>query len=201
MRILVTGAAGFIGFHAASRLLSRGDDVVGLDNLSSYYDVRLKRDRLAQLDDQSRFSFHELDLGDQAALNRLFSQVQPQRVVHLAAQAGVRYHRHPELYVESNLVGFLHLPKLPPPQYRASGLCSSSSVYAECWCRSRSTTTSPSDQPLRASKKPTTDGSQKPSCTGPPRPRFYGLWPLGSARHGVAPICRCHSGGQAHSGV
>lgn len=131
MRILVTGAAGFIGFHAASRLLARGDEVVGLDNLNDYYDVRLKRNRLDQLRQHAGFSFLELDLGDRDALAQSFAQLRPQRVVHLAAQAGVRLSiEQPEVYVQSNLVGFLHvLEGCRHQQVEHLVYASSSSVY------------------------------------------------------------------------
>jgi UDP-glucuronate 4-epimerase len=107
---LVTGAAGFIGFHVSRRLLSRGEQVVGLDNLNSYYDVRLKQARLAQLQGQHGFSFHQLDLSDREGMNGLFSRDRPRRVVHLAAQAGVRYSlTNPHAYVDSNLTGFINI--------------------------------------------------------------------------------------------
>ena len=110
MKLLVTGAAGFIGFHTAQALLSRGDEVVGLDNMSAYYDVNLKKARLAQLEPLSRFSFVKGDLADEETIDRLFATHQPQRVIHLAAQAGVRYSlTHPRDYVQSNLVGFLNV--------------------------------------------------------------------------------------------
>jgi UDP-glucuronate 4-epimerase len=110
MHVLVTGVAGFIGFHVATRLLARGDTVVGLDNINAYYDVRLKESRLAQLRNHDRFTFVKCDLADQSGMSELFSQHQPERVVHLAAQAGVRYSlTNPHAYVESNLVGFLNV--------------------------------------------------------------------------------------------
>lgn len=110
MRILVTGVAGFIGFHVAQRLLARGDTVIGLDNVNDYYDVRLKEARLSMLSDHERFSFHRLDLAHRAGMEELFAKEQPERVVHLAAQAGVRYSlTHPHAYIDSNLVGFLHI--------------------------------------------------------------------------------------------
>lgn len=110
MNVVVTGVAGFIGFHVARRLLARGDSVVGLDNLNAYYDVRLKEDRLAQLTNRPQFTFHHLDLADQSGMMALFTQQTPERVVHLAAQAGVRYSlTNPHAYVESNLAGFMNL--------------------------------------------------------------------------------------------
>jgi UDP-glucuronate 4-epimerase len=110
MKVLVTGAAGFIGFHTARALLDRGDEVVGLDNLNPYYDVTLKRARLALLAARNRFSFVEADVADQAAVDALFTEHRPERVIHLAAQAGVRHSlTHPRDYVSSNLDGFLNI--------------------------------------------------------------------------------------------
>lgn len=107
MKVLVTGAAGFIGMHVARRLLARGDTVVGVDNLNDYYDPRLKQARLAQLKDFERFRFVQADVSDVAAMSALFAAEDFQRVVHLAAQAGVRYSlTHPQAYLQSNLLGF-----------------------------------------------------------------------------------------------
>jgi UDP-glucuronate 4-epimerase len=107
MRILVTGCAGFIGFHVAKALLDRGDEIRGIDNLNSYYDVSLKRARLKQLEAIPRFTFQLADVADRPAMQTLFRQDRPQRVVHLAAQAGVRYSlTNPQAYVDANLVGF-----------------------------------------------------------------------------------------------
>jgi UDP-glucuronate 4-epimerase len=109
-RILVTGAAGFIGYHLAERLLARGDEVIGLDNLNDYYDVGLKQARLARLEGQVGFRFIKADLADRDALNAVFKDAGIQRVVNMAAQAGVRYSiDHPHAYAQSNLVGFLNL--------------------------------------------------------------------------------------------
>jgi UDP-glucuronate 4-epimerase len=107
MRLLVTGAAGFIGAALAARLVARGDDVVGIDNLSDYYDVALKEARLARLNGRPRFSFKRLDIADRDAMSRLFAPERFDVVVHLAAQAGVRYSvERPDRYVDANLVGF-----------------------------------------------------------------------------------------------
>ena len=111
--ILVTGAAGFIGFHLSARLLDAGVLVTGFDNLNPYYDVGLKRDRLAQLARRPGFSFVEADLGDAAALDAAVAADPPRRIVNLAAQAGVRYSlKNPRAYVDSNLVGFLNVLEL-----------------------------------------------------------------------------------------
>jgi len=110
MTILVTGAAGFIGFHLCQRLLDRGDTVTGLDNLNAYYDPALKQARLDLLQGRQGFSFARQDLEDGEAMAALFARHRPQRVVHLAAQAGVRHSiDNPAAYVQSNLVGFGHV--------------------------------------------------------------------------------------------
>jgi UDP-glucuronate 4-epimerase len=110
MRVLVTGAAGFIGYHVSERLLARGDEVAGLDNLSPYYDPALKEARLARLAASPRFRFERLDLGDRAGMEALFARSEFERVVHLAAQAGVRYSvENPHAYADSNLTGTLHV--------------------------------------------------------------------------------------------
>jgi UDP-glucuronate 4-epimerase len=110
VKILVTGAAGFIGAATAEALLDRGDEVVGLDNINSYYDVTLKHARLARLEGRDGFTFIKADLADRAAIEAVFSEHKPQRVVHLAAQAGVRYGlTNPHAYVDSNIVGFLNI--------------------------------------------------------------------------------------------
>jgi UDP-glucuronate 4-epimerase len=110
MKILVTGAAGFIGSRLSERLLERGDEVVGIDNLNDYYSVSLKEARLARLLPHSNFSFNKADVADLDAVNRIFSETAPQRVMHLAAQAGVRYSiENPRAYIESNIVGFMNI--------------------------------------------------------------------------------------------
>ena len=110
MKVLVTGTAGFIGSHVAQLLLARGDEVVGIDNLNDYYDVGLKQARLARFADDPRYTHVHADLADRAAIEAVFEQQRPQRVVNLAAQAGVRYAaENPHVYVASNVTGFLHV--------------------------------------------------------------------------------------------
>ncbi len=106
MKIMVTGAAGFIGFHTAKRLLERGDEVIGVDNVNDYYDPSLKEARLAQLTDHENFRIERLSLEDRAGIGELFATAGVQRVIHLAAQAGVRYSlQNPHAYIDSNIVG------------------------------------------------------------------------------------------------
>ena len=109
-RILVTGCAGFIGFHVSRRMIEQGREVLGLDNLNEYYDVNLKKARLLQLTDHPRFRFIKMDLSDREGMVRLFKDEKLDKVVHLAAQAGVRYSlTNPHAYVDANLVGFLNI--------------------------------------------------------------------------------------------
>jgi UDP-glucuronate 4-epimerase len=106
--VLVTGSAGFIGFHTARRLLARGETVIGVDNLNSYYDPALKHARLERLQADANYIHHTLDLADRPGMTALFAEHAPRRIVHLGAQAGVRYSlEQPESYVDSNVVGFL----------------------------------------------------------------------------------------------
>jgi UDP-glucuronate 4-epimerase len=110
MKILLTGAAGFIGMTTSLRLLARGDDVVGLDNLNDYYDVQLKRDRLARLTPHPGFRFVKMDVADRPGIEALFAGERFDRVIHLAAQAGVRYSlQNPHAYIDSNIVGFMNI--------------------------------------------------------------------------------------------
>jgi len=132
MKALITGFAGFIGFHAAQEFLRRGWDVVGIDNFCDYYDVKLKRDRAARLEGQRGFSAHELDICDLEALHGIFAEESPDVVLNLAAQPGVRYSiAHPFVYQKTNIEGFLnvleccrHAAKVPKLVF-----ASSSSVY------------------------------------------------------------------------
>lgn len=110
MKILVTGTAGFIGNHLALRLLERGDEVIGIDNLNDYYDVSLKVDRLARVKDHARFTDVRIDIADRGGMEAVFKKYQPQKVVNLAAQAGVRYSlQNPHAYIDSNIVGFINI--------------------------------------------------------------------------------------------
>ena len=110
VKVLVTGAAGFIGMHTAARLLARGDQVIGVDNLNNYYDVSLKIARRDRLVSNHHFSFHQIDIADHESLDALVAAEKPDRVIHLAAQAGVRYSlTNPHAYVEANLQGFVNV--------------------------------------------------------------------------------------------
>ena len=109
-KTLVTGAAGFIGFHLSQKLLANGETVIGIDNLNDYYDVSLKQARLAQLFNRENFQFFQLDLANRSKVDELFGSCKPDLVVHLAAQAGVRYSlTHPHAYIDGNLVGFTNI--------------------------------------------------------------------------------------------
>ncbi len=131
MKVLVTGCAGFIGMNAARRLLGAGHEVIGVDNLNDYYDVRLKENRLAELAGNPRFSFERFDLSDRALVENLFGRHRFDRVLHLAAQAGVRYSlTNPHAYMASNLVAFLNMLECCRHQQVAHlTYASSSSVY------------------------------------------------------------------------
>ncbi|OAI53692.1 protein CapI, partial [Betaproteobacteria bacterium SCGC AG-212-J23] len=131
MKVLVTGVAGFIGMHSATRLLERGDEVIGIDNFSPYYSVELKQARLARLEGKRGFRVSRLDIADFPALKKIFESEKPEAVLHLAAQPGVRYSlENPAVYVQTNLVGFANLLeccRAHPP--RNLVFASSSSVY------------------------------------------------------------------------
>ena len=137
MRILVTGAAGFIGFHVSKKLLDRGDTVVGIDNLNKYYDVNLKRNRLKILTKfdkkNNKFIFFKTDISNKKEVNKVFAKNKFDRVIHLAAQAGVRYSlTNPEVYIKSNQVGFFNIIDLSY-KYKVPHFiyASSSSVYGD----------------------------------------------------------------------
>jgi len=133
MKIIVTGAAGFIGFHTVRALLARGDQVVGIDNLNDYYDPALKQARLDQLLPHDHFTFHKIDIADTQAVADIFAKAKPDKVLHLAAQAGVRYSiDNPHAYIHSNIIG--HLNILESCRHHADSVtrlvyASSSSVY------------------------------------------------------------------------
>ena len=131
MKILVTGTAGFIGNHLALKLLERGDEVIGIDNLNGYYDIKLKKARLARILDYGRYTDVRADIADRETMAALFKQHQPQRVVNLAAQAGVRYSiENPHAYIDSNIVGFINiLEGCRHQQVEHLVYASSSSVY------------------------------------------------------------------------
>ncbi|MCK5190337.1 MAG: GDP-mannose 4,6-dehydratase, partial [Methylococcales bacterium] len=131
MKILVTGTAGFIGNHLAIRLLERGDEVIGIDNHNDYYDVNLKLARLERIQDDHQYTHIKADIADKVVIEELFKKYQPQRVVNLAAQAGVRYSiENPHAYIDSNIVGFTNiLEGCRHNQVEHLVYASSSSVY------------------------------------------------------------------------
>lgn len=131
MRYLISGAAGFIGFHIAKRLLEAGHEVSGIDNINDYYDPKLKYARLALLEEFDKFAFHKHDLIDGLFVTQLIADTHPDRVIHLAAQAGVRYSiENPHAYIQSNIIGFLNiLEACKTAQTPHLTYASSSSVY------------------------------------------------------------------------
>ena len=130
-KILVTGSAGFIGYHLTKSLLNDDYEVLGIDNLNDYYDINLKNNRLLNLEANNNFIFHKVDISDKKSLSQCFKEFQPNMVVNLAAQAGVRYSiENPYAYLDSNLTGFLNVLEMCR-NYEVEGLvyASSSSVY------------------------------------------------------------------------
>ena len=131
MKVLVTGSAGFIGSHVATKLMARGDTVIGVDNLNNYYDVELKKARLVRLKTNSLFRDEFIDITDHKALDGVFDRGRPDRIIHLAAQAGVRYSlENPQAYIDANMTGFLNI--LECARHRGTEhllYASSSSVY------------------------------------------------------------------------
>src|SRR5699024_8073905 len=108
--VLITGAAGFIGYHLSKKLMETGYKVIGIDNLNDYYDVQLKKVRLNLLKENALFEFHKINIAHKETLMELFKEKRPQLVINLAAQAGVRYSlENPDVYVESNLIGFFNI--------------------------------------------------------------------------------------------
>ncbi|MBD2771876.1 NAD-dependent epimerase [Iningainema tapete] len=130
-KFLVTGVAGFIGFHLSNKLLQMGAEVIGIDNINDYYDVGLKHSRLTQLKNYHNFQFYKLDVSDRPSISELFTHHSPTKVIHLAAQAGVRYSiTNPHTYVDTNLVGFINiLEGCRHSQVKHLVFASSSSVY------------------------------------------------------------------------
>ncbi|EIM76400.1 nad-dependent epimerase/dehydratase [Nitritalea halalkaliphila LW7] len=223
MKYLITGTAGFIGFHLANVLLERGDAVIGVDNINDYYDVNLKYQRLemAGIDPEraktgercfsSRFpaySFQKVDLSDKAALEVLFRQEEIDVVVNLAAQAGVRYSLiNPDAYITANIQGFLNILELCrafPVKHLV--YASSSSVYGANTKMPFSTSDN-IDHPVSlyaATKKSNELMAHTYShLFGIPTTGlrfFYGLWTLGQAGYGLIPFCGGYPQGRAHTG-
>ena len=133
MKVIVTGSAGFIGFHLCKKLLDRGDEVYGIDNLNDYYDINLKKARIDNLSNHKNFHFEKLDISNKKSINNLFKKIQPKKVINLAAQAGVRYSiSNPYVYMDSNLVGFLNiLEACRHNEVEGFIYASSSSVYGK----------------------------------------------------------------------
>ncbi len=131
MKIFITGVAGFIGYHVAQRLLATGQSIIGMDNLNDYYDVKLKADRLLRLQAHAQFTFYEMDLSHDDALADMFRRHEITHVIHLAAQAGVRYSlENPRAYIDSNVLGFMNILEVCRHQHVEHLIyASSSSVY------------------------------------------------------------------------
>ena len=131
MNILITGVAGFIGFHTAMRYLAQGENVIGIDSLNDYYDVSLKEARLSKLSDYDKFEFFKLDINNKESLDKIFHASQPGYVIHLAAQAGVGYSiKNPYAYIEANINGFMNILEASRNEFtKHLVFASSSSVY------------------------------------------------------------------------
>ena len=209
LMVFVTGAAGFIGYHVSKRLLERGDDVVGIDNLNDYYDVSLKEARLALLQAYPKFRFRKIDVADADAMRAVFAELRPERVVHLAAQAGVRYSlKNPHAYTDSNITGFLNILE----GCRHNGVehlvfASSSSVYGANTKQPFSEHDNV-DHPvsLYAATKKANElmAHSYAHLFGIPvdgTPLLHGVRPVGPAGHGALQLHARHSGGRAHSGL
>jgi len=201
MKILVTGAAGFIGLHVARLLLERGDEIVGIDNLNDYYDPKLKLARLECLKPYTGFHFVRMDIADSTAMASLFAAEKFSRVIHLAAQAGVRYSlTNPHAYVQSNLVGFGNvLEGCRQNTVEHLVYASSSSVYGTN-TRMPFSVHDEANHPISlyaATKKiKRTDGTQlQPPVRSPDdRPALlHGLWSVGASGHVAVVIHQCHS--------
>ena len=205
MLFLVTGAAGFIGSHVAHKLLDRGDEVVGLDNVNDYYDPKLKEARLARLTSRKGFTFVKIDIANRAAMDELFAKYRFPRVIHLAAQAGVRYSiTHPYAYIEANIVGFQNVLE----GCRHNGCehltyASTSSVYGANTTMPFSvhhSRESPADA-LRRDQEG--ERALRPHLLEPLRPAddrpplLHRLRTVGPARHGALPLRQEHPRGEA----
>ena len=206
MKVLLTGSAGFIGMHCIERLLARGDTVVGVDNLNDYYEVSLKEARLARIAGHENFSFHRVSVEDKDAMAALFAAERPDRVIHLAAQAGVRYSlENPHAYIDANLQGFINILE----GCRHNGVehlvyASSSSVYGGNELMPFSEHHSV-DHPVSlyaATKKANELMAHTYShLYGLPTTGLeilYGLWAVGATGHGAVHVHPCHAGGRNH---
>ena len=207
MKILVTGAAGFIGMHVCQRLLERGDTVFGIDDLNDYYDPALKRARLARLEKHAAFSFGHLNVADRAGHGRSVRKASASAVIHLAAQAGVRYSlQNPAAYIDSNLVGIRQHPRrLPPPRREAPRVRQQFQRVRrqQGHAVQRAPERRSPGQPLcRHEEGQRADGAQ----LQPPVPAadhrtalLHGVWPLGPAGHGVVPVHQGDAGRASRS--
>ena len=206
MKILVTGSAGFIGFHLCRRLLGEGHQLAGVDSLVPYYDPRLKEKRHALLIETNRFRPHIVDISDMAAIRAVIEAEAPEVIIHLAAQPGVRYGlEHPEGYVSANVIGSFNLLEIcrhRPVQHFL--MASTSSVYGAN-SKMPFQETDPTDYPAlhlcrdqaqRRGDRPFLCPSLEPADHG--LPLLHGLWTLGPAGHGLLQIHRRDPEGRAH---